>query len=58
MASFGMLPNELLGSVVEHLQDRKIDDFDIVATQDLQNLRLTCIAVCGPSYLTTLHYTR
>ncbi|CAD6592755.1 MAG: hypothetical protein ASARMPREDX12_006437 [Alectoria sarmentosa] len=45
MASFGMLPNELLRSVVEHLKDQKIDNFDIVATQDLQNLRLTCMTL-------------
>ena len=45
MASFGTLPNELVESVVQHLQDRKIDSFDIVAIRDLQSVRLVCKTV-------------
>ena len=53
MAFFGILPNELLESVVQHLQDRKIDSFDVVANHDLQNVRLVCKTVRGSIKLTT-----
>ena len=53
MASFGLLPNELVESVVKHLQDRKIDSFDIVANRDLQSVRLVCKTVRKISMLTT-----
>lgn len=58
MASFGILPNELLEPVVARLLDRKIDDLDIVATRDLQNARLVCRTVCdlpvSPSGITRM----
>ena len=49
MASFGLLPNELLESIVKHVQDRKIDSFDVVANRDLQSVRLVCKTVRGLS---------
>lgn len=45
MASIHSLPNELLIYIVEFLLDGRIDHFDPIATQDLQNIRLVSLSV-------------
>lgn len=54
MASFALLPNEILDVFIKHLLDRKINDFDPVAIRDLQNVRLVCGTVCRAPHFTML----
>ena len=58
MTSLGTLPYELVKSVVQHLQDRKIDSFDVVANHDLQNVRLVCKTVRGSIKFTAYHFVQ
>ena len=53
MSPLTLLPIEILESIIRHLLDRKVDDFDGIANQDLQNVRLVCKAVWPPSHFVT-----